>query len=307
MHMEAERLRIGGIQRFSTEDGPGIRTTVFLGGCPLRCRWCHNPELMHESPGVSWSKKKCVGCGACAGVCPSGALYMTSEGMKIRHGSCTGCGKCEKVCAAGALRMCFHLMTVEEILEEAEKDKDFYDNTGGGITLSGGEVLMQGRQAIRLADAAEADGISVAVETSGMGETEILSELGQRCTNILFDLKHMDSHIHRQYTGVPTEVIHRNLAYLAKEAGDKITVRIPLIRDLNDTLQNIADTAEFMKELGLCRVELLPYHTMGISKARDCGFTQERFSAPSEKDMERILVQFRQRGIRALVMGKSEE
>lgn len=300
----SERILVGSIQKFSVEDGPGIRTTVFLKGCPLRCKWCHNPELIEMKQQLIQSPTKCIGCGCCIEACPQGALSGSSDGIIVNREKCDvcaskGCGsslECVSVCYANALNAVANEMTAEEILDAVAEDKAFYDNTGGGMTISGGEMLTHADFVLKLIDEAADREINVCVDTSGFGDSEKLREIALRpnVTDILYDMKSIDNEVHREYTEVSNELILDNLKMLAEtpEVRDKITMRMPLIKGVNDGDEVIKATGALYRELGLKKVTLLPYHNLGITKKRNIGGTQEEFNQPEEERLTEIMSYF---------------
>ncbi len=298
MSNTAEKVPVGSIQKFSVEDGPGIRTTVFLKGCPLNCRWCHNPELIDFRQQLIQSPNNCIGCGHCIKICPEGALSVHPEkGISVDRRRCSVCLKCADECYARALRPVAEYMSVEEILDICQQDKDFYEHTGGGITVSGGEMLNHAEFVKKLIDEAGRRGISVCLDTSGYGDGKELLALAQRknVTDILYDMKSIDDKIHREYTGRSNRIILENLRILASDeiAAEKITMRMPMIRGVNDTEDIIKKAGALYREIGLKRVNLLPYHNLGISKQRNVGGLQESFEQPSEERLSEIEVFFR--------------
>lgn len=293
---------IGGIQKFSTEDGPGIRTTVFLKGCPLACQWCHNPELIDPGIQLMASPSKCIGCRACVTVCSQDAISFSpgpeGTGLKVDRERCNSCMKCVDVCYAKAMQAVGREMTVDQVMDEVRKDKGFYDNTGGGLTLSGGELLTQKEFALAMMEACQQEGIQVVLDTSGYGALEDLVELASRpnCTHVLYDLKLVDPDIHQQYTGVDNDLILANLRALAAhpELKKKLVIRIPLIQGVNDAEEAAQAAADLLASLELTRVELLTYHELGIPKARNVGIEPIKFSPPDEERLDQIRIQLRQ-------------
>ena len=299
---------IGGIQRFSTEDGPGIRTTVFVKGCPLKCQWCHNPELLDPAYGVMYRQKDCILCGRCLKACPAEALSSDGERIVIDRERCRQCGACVKACVSGALFTKSIAYEMEDLMARLAKDRDYYESSGGGITLSGGEILSHGEYAIDLAQAIRDAGLTLAIETSGWGPWEDLEALAEASQYILFDLKHMDPEQHKKYVGVSPEKICGNLEKLAANPvpRDQITIRVPLIHGVNDSAENILAVADYMEALGLKRVDLLPYHQMGLSKAREAGLVQEAFETPPDEVLETLRGLLADRGLQVVVMGHED-
>ena len=284
---------VGSIQKFSVEDGPGIRTTVFLKGCPLACKWCHNPEMIDAKQQLISSPNNCIGCGHCIRICPKGAVSMDPEkGIQVDREVCDVCLKCAKECYAQALRPVAKEMTIDEILATAEQDKRFYDHTGGGITVSGGEMLTHADFVGQLIDEAAKREIHVCLDTSGFGDADSLQKLARKenVTDILYDMKAIDDDVHREYTGVSNEKILANLRMLAEDAqtAHKLWLRMPLVHEVNDSEEIIRRTGEFYQEIGVKKVNLLPYHNLGISKERNVGGVQEEFQPPSEEWLTEI-------------------
>lgn len=296
---------VGGIQRFSTSDGPGIRTTVFLKGCPLNCQWCHNPELISPHQQLMRSITKCIGCGACHSVCPQKAIQLGTDVYFVNWELCDDCLSCVEVCTAQAMQAAGSHQSPEQVFELVLRDKGFYDKSGGGLTISGGELLLQPAFADQLLELAKYHGISVALDTSGYGRTEDLFRLARRADWLLYDIKCIDDACHRAYTGVSNRVILNHLCGLAEDPDlrKKILVRMPLIHNINDTPEIICRTVEFCRDHGLQSVTLLPYHQLGISKSRGIGRPTQTFEPPSADRMQEIQTAFQKAGISAEILG----
>jgi len=271
--------RVFNIQRYSIHDGAGIRTLVFLKGCPLRCLWCSNPESQKATPQLGYIDSICggeEGCGApCLAACAEGAVSLDSEGKPLIDRSiCNNCGKCAEDCHHEALKLVGGEMSVAEVMAEVEKDRPFYKRSGGGLTVGGGEPLAQPQFAAELLEAAGNEYLHTAIETSGHTEWENFEKVVWHADQVHMDLKHMDPEQHTALTGVSNELILGNLRRLLsiKEPED-VTIRIPVIPECNDSAKNLADSARFLDELGFTRVELMPYHKFGISKYCQYGMT----------------------------------
>ena len=255
------------IQRCSLHDGPGIRTTVFLKGCPLRCKWCHNPEGLDPLPEISLTPTLCVGCARCVQVCPQHAHRFTDEKVhQIDRDRCVRCGRCADECPAGALEVVGKELTADEVLDEVRRDKIFYDESGGGVTLSGGEVLAQSDFSADLLRRAKAEGLHTAIETSGYGPWKRLERLLPYVDLVLYDLKLVDPDRHRAFTGVSNERIVENLARLCAEPRD-IEVRVPMITGYNTDDGNLHATGRLLAALPHPpRVHLLKYNILAPGK-----------------------------------------
>lgn len=287
-----DRGRVFDVQRYSLHDGPGIRTTVFLKGCPLECLWCHNPESQSFSPEVLVSGARCLSCGTCATVCAHGAPPPGS-------GRCTACGACVEACPAGARQLAGRQATVGEVMQEVLRDRLFYDESGGGVTFSGGEPLAQPEFLTALLDACRAAGIHTAVDTCGFAPRERLLALVPRVDLFLFDVKLVDDARHRALTGVPSAPILANLRALAA-SGATVWIRVPIVPGLTDADADLAAAAELVAALpGSHRVSLLPYHRTGSAKARRLGRALPALEVepPSRDRLEELASLFRHRGL----------
>ena len=254
---------ISDIKHFAVHDGDGIRTTVFFKGCPLKCVWCHNPEGIGFKPQVAYHENKCIGCMECAAVCPAGA-HGGGDLHAFDREKCMGCGACEEACLGGALKFYGKAVTVEQLLPDLLEDKAFYDNSGGGVTLSGGECLMQADFCAELLRALKERGIHTAVDTCGFVSRETLDKVIPYADIFLYDLKAYDEDCHIRCTGQSNRVILENLRYLDGR-GKKCEIRIPFVPGFND--DQMEKLAAFVKSLGnITKVKVLAYHNYAGSK-----------------------------------------
>lgn len=306
------------IQGFSVHDGPGIRLTLFMKGCPLRCPWCHSPESQAFETELNWMEIKCMGveaCGNCIEACPQGAITYgkkkvraaTQEEITLVHvdrDKCNNCGVCETVCTPKALYLCGKDHTVEEIMDRVRRDVPFFKTSGGGVTLSGGECLSQPAFLTEVLKRCKEEGIHTAVDTTGFARWESFEKILPYTDLFLYDLKNMDSEKHRKVVGVPNEVILENARKIAK-AGGKFQIRIPVIPRFNDTTEDFQAYGEFIKSLGSAVevVQLLPYHSMGTVKwerlQRDAPVLEAL--PPSEEKMERLKDQLLEMGLPVII------
>jgi glycyl-radical enzyme activating protein len=264
------------IQRASLHDGPGIRTTIFLKGCPLNCLWCHNPEAVSFLPGLFFSPEKCTVCGACAVVCDENVHRFDGKIHDINFSQCNLCGKCIEECNYSALRITGTMMSVEEVMAEVLADVDFYKNSGGGITLSGGEPLSQFSFALELLKCCRNEDVKTCIETSGYLPAEQFGQILKYTDILLFDYKITGSEEHKKYTGVSNEMIINNLD-IAYSSGIPVILRCPVIPGINDTDLHFNGISTLNKKYpGLKGIEILPYHNTGNNK---------RFSIGQEKTL----------------------
>ncbi len=253
------------IQKYSIHDGPGIRTTVFLKGCPLNCWWCHNPESQEYNREIVFWEDRCIGCGDCEKACKSGAITAGEKGPEIDKTDCILCGRCTDACPAGALETIGKIMSAEDVMREIEKDFIFYEESGGGVTFSGGEPLVQDEFLYELLSDCRKKDIHTALDTSGYAPRKALLKVREKVDLFLYDIKHMDDSKHQRYTGVSNRIILENLKVLA-QSGSSIIVRFPVIPGINDDEENISKTGKFIASLNLKDISLLPYHNTGTDK-----------------------------------------
>ncbi|MEJ5310480.1 MAG: glycyl-radical enzyme activating protein [Anaerolineae bacterium] len=294
------------IQRFSVHDGPGIRTTVFLKGCTLRCFWCHNPETIRPRPEVQFFANRCIGCAACVDACPEGAQGFDENGLRIfDRAKCVACGKCVDVCYAEALVFTAKAMTAEAVVAEILLDRAFYDNSGGGVTLSGGEPALQVEFSREILERCKAAELHTAIETAANVPWESLAALLPVTDLVMMDIKHMDSAKHRDAVGAPNALLLANARRLA-ETDKPILFRIPVIPTVNDTPEEIAAIAAFIRQLTELRaaqhngmagqpvpitLELLAFHRMAGDKYNSLGweYRAANLTPPTKEHMAMLM------------------
>lgn len=291
------------IQKFSVHDGPGIRTVVFLKGCPMRCQWCANPESQICTPEVILHPEKCIGCGKCREVCEF--LRNSKSADFEKPAGCTECGNCTYVCYAGARSLIGKQITPEEIIKEIDKDIVFYENSGGGVTFSGGEAMLYPEFISEVADHYKNTKVSAAVETCGDVPWENFGKVLPYIDLVLFDLKIMDSEQHLRYTGRPNDRILDNLKKTAKQV--ETIIRIPIIPTINDCRENIESVGDFIEssEGKIKKVHILPYHNYGMSKYQGLGreYLLKDLKAPDNERMEMIREMLLRYGVDVIIGG----
>jgi pyruvate formate lyase activating enzyme len=268
------------IQRYSIDDGPGLRTTVFLKGCPLTCLWCSNPESQNPSPEVTYRYTSCKQCGTCVKVCPVQAVTLDEDGVHIDRKACTKCGECVNNCVPKALQMSGKKMTVDEVFKIVKKDADYYEASGGGVTCSGGEILMQPEFVAELFKRSREAGYHTCADTSGFGDPAAMEKILECADLVYFDLKHLDPAAHKKYTGVSNDLILKNLELVVKK-GVPVVIRVPLIPGYNNSDENLKALAKTVSELAQSApVNILPYHRYGANKYRMIDMTYQLDNVP---------------------------
>ncbi len=296
--------RVFDIQRFSIHDGPGIRTTVFLKGCPLRCLWCSNPESIDPKPQLSFMAEKCIACGACYAVCKPGALAKGTDGKaQLDRARCTNCGDCAGICDAQALELVGRDLRAGEVLEVVLRDRDYYVQSGGGLTLSGGEPLLQPEFVEELLLAARSQGLHCCVETAGYAGWEVFDRLKRGVDLWLFDYKESDPSLHAKFTGRERETIVARLQQL-HDSGAKILLRCPMIPQCNTRTEHLDGIAALARQLPqLVGVELLPYFDLWRAKLKRFGLTTalpDTVKPPSREQLKGWSDYLRTRGVRLI-------
>lgn len=301
--------RIFNIQRYSIYDGPGVRSLVFFQGCPLQCLWCSNPEGQSSQTKLLYRSSRCVHCGLCVNACPEGlhALVGSPARHAVAHQGCTGCGACVRACPEQALALSGEEKTLDDILDIVLTDRDFYETSDGGLTLGGGEPLLQWQAAAVLLRACRAEGINTSMETSGHAAPDIVRQLAPHVDLFLYDLKHMEPAQHKKLTGVDNALILANLSWLLNN-DCKVRVRMPLVNGCNTNMDEMRARVAFLepwKEApNFLGVDLLPYHRMGVGKYVQLGmaYTLDADAVVSERDLTAIQALFRDAGMNVAII-----
>lgn len=294
------------IKKYAINDGPGIRLTVFFKGCNLSCEWCHNPESMSPKVQKMYNASKCIGAVKCIEHCPNDALKLTSEGIVTDYNSCNLCGKCAAVCPTKAFELLGNNITISDLMKEIDNEAVFFDQSGGGVTFSGGEPLMHSTYLLEALKECGKRFYHRVVDTTAFSSQDVLLEVAKHTELFLIDLKMMDSKKHKEFTGVSNEKILSNIIELAK-TNCEIIFRIPLMKNVNSSEINIRETADFVKSLEGNRnqINLLPYHSIAENKHVKLGNKSNfiKFESPNEKEIEAIIDTFNSYGITATVGG----
>lgn len=291
---------ISDIKRFAVHDGDGIRTTVFFKGCPLKCRWCHNPEGISRKPQLSYIAKKCIQCGACIDRCPAGAHQFFPEGHVFHRDRCLSCGSCVEECLGQALKLYGREITVDELMPHLLEDADFYESSGGGVTLSGGEPLMQAVFCRELLERLKKENIRTAVDTCGYASRQAVEAVMPYTDLFLYDLKAVDEEVHKRCTGVSNRPILENLRYI-NSCGKAVEIRIPYVPGMNDG--EIERMGGFLKDLSVVRcVKVLPYHGFAASKYEALGMENPlpRTESPGDEVLAQAVARLRSFGLNAV-------
>jgi len=286
------------IKRYAIHDGPGIRTTVFFKGCPLSCWWCHNPEGKSFSLELMIWPDRCIGCQTCVEVCPNSAVLVVNGSIVTDRDRCKVCGTCAEKCPANAREIVGKRISVDELIKEIRKDVLFYEESGGGVTVSGGEPLAQPEFLHEFLRACKKEDIHIALDTSGYAETGVLLKISKNVDLFLYDLKIMDDKKHKLYTGVSNELILKNLRELSL-LGKKVFVRFPLIPGVNDDEENLHAAGKFISGLrNVEEIDILPYHKLGVEKAKRLGKKVKTFDKPSNETLERAIKKLKSFGLK---------
>jgi len=278
------------IQRFCVHDGPGIRTTVFLKGCSLRCFWCQNPEGISINPVIMYYPSKCINCGQCVLICPKNAHIMMNGKHEFLRNRCDSCGKCVEKCYSGALQIAGKLMSVDEVMVEVLKDRKFYEISGGGVTLSGGDPVIQYEFSKAVLRKCKAEGLHTAIETAANCSWKVLEALIPFIDIIIMDIKLIDNEKHKKVTGVSNTIILENAKKLS-QTGKPLIIRTPIIPTVNDNIEAVKQIAEFIAPFpNLQYYELIPFHRLGEGKYHALGleYAASGLKTPSQEKMAQL-------------------
>jgi len=280
---------VSNIQKYSIHDGPGIRTTVFLKGCPLSCVWCHNPETQSFHSEIIWYREKCIGCMSCMEACSQQALKASKQGIQIDMERCIRCGTCAHVCPSLAMEILGKKMTVEQVLAEVSKDAIFYQQSQGGVTLSGGEPLSQQEFAVEFLKSCKEQGYHTVVDTCGFVPEVAIDAVLPYVDLFLYDIKHLDDEAHEKYMKAPIAPILSNLRHIIKKSAN-VWIRVPIVPTINDAPEHILRIGALMQELGLKEIYLLPYHKMAAAKYHrlHLPYTISHLAEPTAEQMQEL-------------------
>ncbi len=298
------RANIFNIQKFSVHDGPGIRTTVFFKGCPLKCLWCHNPESQYINTQILYDRDKCALCGTCEKICPKKAIKIENSLLTTDEAKCDCCGQCVIYCIQGARQIAGKEYTVDDVLKEVLKDRVFYEKSSGGVTLSGGEPLIHIDFVEELLKKLKDNNIHTAVDTCGAVSFDNLKRAAEYTDVFLYDIKLMDDEKHLEFTGMSNKLILENLKKVS-EIHKNINLRMPIIEGVNGDEEHIIKTIEFIEGLNISKVNLLPYHDIAKHKYKKLGkvYEDDRMSKPSDEKMQKFKEMFENKGYKAKIGG----